>query len=135
MSWLWRVSVQNWIQIIFVIFSHIPVWDEWGYSLSILFLFCEITLLHFMDDEANVLQSLKHLAAFCWGHRQIPALEADEVCVRICPVAKHTPCAMGDIFSTGGSDQLSSLWQHVVHYSVWTVIELFCVFSVSWLDC
>lgn len=43
------------------------------------FLLCKITLLHFTDDEANVLRSVKHLAAFGWGHRQIPELEADGV--------------------------------------------------------
>lgn len=43
------------------------------------FLLCKITLLHFTDDEVNVLQSVKHLAAFGWGHRKIPEQKMDGI--------------------------------------------------------
>lgn len=47
-------------------------------------------------------------------------------------MAKRTPRTLGEVFSAGGSEQLSSLQEHVVHYSRWMVIELFCVLdSVS----
>lgn len=68
-------------------------------------------LSYFMDCEANVLQSIKHLAVFGSGHRKIPGLEMGEffVCVRICLVAKGTSPTLGKVFSTDDGDQLLTM--------------------------
>lgn len=43
------------------------------------FLLCKITFLRFTVNEVDVLQSVKHLAAFGWDHMQIPEQRMDGI--------------------------------------------------------
>lgn len=115
-----------------MIFSLITMGRNGDVVLPCQLLLCKIALLRFMDDEANVLQSVKHSAAFAEVTGKYLSWRRVAVCAEIRPAAKRTPRTLGEVFSAGGSDQLSSLRRHVLHYSRWMIIELFCVlYSVS----